>query len=93
MALYQLSAKIEEMPTKGKMLHTYTECKKMFGSPYRIAKAIADGRIRKLGDGVYSDTGEENELEIVQWKHPNAVMTPDSAFFYHDLTDAVPDLY
>ena len=37
----------------------------MFGSPYRIAKAIADGRIRKLEDGVYSDTGEENELEIV----------------------------
>ena len=75
------------------MLHTYTECKKMFGSPYQIAKAIADGRIRKLEDGVYSDTGEENELEIVQWKHPNAVMTLDSAFFYHDLTDSVPDFY
>ena len=81
------------MPTDGKMLHTYTECKKIFGSPYQIAKAIADGRIRKLDNGVYSDTGEENELEIVQWKHPNAVMTLESAFFYHDLTDSVPDFY
>ena len=52
------------MPTDGKMLHTYKECKKMFGSPYQIAKAIADGRIRKLDDGVYSDTGEENERDV-----------------------------
>ena len=43
--------------------------------------------------GVYSDTGAENELEIVQWRHPNAVMTFDSAYFYHDLTDAVPEFY
>ena len=28
------------MPTDGKMLHTCTECKKMFGSPCQIAKAI-----------------------------------------------------
>ena len=81
------------MPTKGKMLHTFVECKKKFGSPYQIDKAIADGRLWKMGVGVYSDTGEENELEIVQWKHPNAVMTLDSAYFYHDLTDSVPDFY
>jgi len=46
-----------------------------------------------MGAGVYSDTGDENELEIVQWRHPKAVMTLDSAYFYYDLTDEVPDAY
>ena len=93
MVLYQPSAKISEMPTKGKMLYSFAECKMKFGSPYQIDKAIAKGCLWKIGVGVYSDTGEENELEIVQWTHPNAVMTLDSAFFYYDLTDTVPDLY
>ena len=82
-----------QMPAKGKMLHTFVECKRKYGSPYQIGKAIAEGRLWKLGTGVYSDTGDENELEIVQWRHPNAVMTLDSAYFYHDLTDVVPDFY
>ena len=38
--LYQLSAKDDEMPTDSKMLYTSMECKKIFGSPYQIAKAI-----------------------------------------------------
>jgi predicted transcriptional regulator of viral defense system len=93
LVLYQLSAKIDEVPTIGEMLYTFAECKKKFGSPYQIEKAIADGCLWKLGAGEYSDTGDEDELEIVQWRHPNAVMTLDSAFFYHDLTDSVPDFY
>ena len=93
MVLYQPSARVGIMPTKSKMLYSFAECKGKFGSPYQIDKAIADGRLWKMGVGVYSDTGDENELEIVQWRHPNAVMTLDSAFFYYDLTDTVPDLY
>ena len=93
MVLYQPSAKGAILPTKGKMLYTFVECKEKFGSPYQIEKATADGRLWKMGTGVYSDTGEENELEIVQWKHPKAVMTLDSAYFYHDLTDSVPEFY
>ena len=93
MVLYQPSAKVVEMPTNGKMLYSFAECKEKFGSPYQIDKAVAAGSLWKLGVGVYSDTGAENELEIVQWRHPNAVMTFDSAYFYHDLTDMVPEFY
>jgi len=81
------------MPTNGKMLYSFAECRKKFGSSYQIEKAIAGGCLWKLGVGVYSDTGEENELEIVQWRHPHAVMTLDSAYFYYDLTDSVPEFY
>lgn len=75
------------------MLFDFAECREKFGSPYQIDKAIADGRLHKMERGVYSDTGEENELEIVQWKHPAAVMTFDSAYFYYNLTDMIPELY
>jgi len=46
-----------------------------------------------MESGIYSDSGEESELEVVQWRHPKAVMTLDSAFFYYDLTDDIPDAY
>ena len=44
----------------------------------------------KMGVWVYSDTGKENELQIVQWRHPRAVLTFESAYFYYDLTDEIP---
>lgn len=75
------------------MLYSFAECKKKYGSPYQIAKAVKARSLFKMGVGVYSDTGEENELQIVQWRHPQAVMTLDSAYFYHDLTDEIPDAY
>lgn len=75
------------------MLYTFAECKKRYGSPYQIEKAIGDRALFKMGVGVYSDTGKENELQIVQWRHPQAVMTLDSAYFYRDLTNEIPDMY
>ncbi len=75
------------------MLYTFTECRKKFGSPYQIEKAIREKRLFKMGVGEYSDTGEENELEIIQWRYPQAILTLESAYFYYDLTDSIPDAY
>ena len=63
------------------MLFHYKDCRKKFGSPYRIDKAVREGLLFKLEEGVYSDTGEEDELEIIQWRYPKGVMTLESAFF------------
>ena len=41
------------MPTKGKVLYSFAECKVKFGSPYQIDKAIANGCLWKMGVGVY----------------------------------------
>ena len=75
------------------MLFNYTDCKMKYGSPYQIDKAVAESCLYKIGRGVYSDTGEENELEIIQWKYPAAIMTFDSAYFYYNLTDMIPEKY
>ena len=75
------------------MLLGYAEIKKRYGSPYQIDKAIREGLCFKLEAGVYSDTGEEDELDIIQFKYPKAILAQESAFFYQNLTDTIPDLY
>ena len=33
------------------------------------------------------------ELEIIMKKYPNAILTLNSAFYYYELTDTIPDHY
>lgn len=75
------------------MLFTYGECEARFGSYYRINKAIHDGILYKLENGVYSDTKQVSEIEVIGFKYPHAVFTLNSAFYYHGLTDVIPDQY
>ncbi len=43
----------------------YTDCRRRFGSPYQINKAITDGRLTKIESGVYSDDDMVTELGVV----------------------------
>ena len=71
----------------------YSDCRRLFGSPYQIGKALADGRLRKIESGVYSNGGRVSELETVQFKYPKGILAFESAYFYHDLTDTIPEVY
>ena len=75
------------------MLVNYNECKIRFGSAYQIEKALRDGRLFKMEKGVYSESGDESEIEVLQAKYPNTVISFDSAYFYYDMTDYVPEKY
>jgi len=77
----------------GKMLLSFAECKKRFGSPYQIDKAVADGRLVKIEPGIYSESGKVSEIEVVEFKYPKGIITFDSAYFYYDMTDAIPEVY
>ena len=75
------------------MYLTYSDCRRRFGSSYQIDKAVADGRLKKIEPGIYSDGGRVSELETVQFKYPKGILAFESAYFYHDLTDVIPDAY
>jgi len=75
------------------MLLTFKACKERFGSPYQIDKSVREGRIFKMAPGVYSESGEESEIEVLQARYPKSVLTLDSAYFYYDMTDEVPEQY
>lgn len=65
----------------------------MFGSAYRIERAIADGKIFRLAKGVYSLTGKESELEVLQFLYPESVISIGTAYYFYDLTDVIPERY
>ena len=76
------------------MLLNTKECLERYGSYYAINCAVKDGSLAKIERGIYSDTTEYISGErIMQKKFPTAIFTMESAFYYHRLTDVVPDIY
>ena len=75
------------------MLYFHKELKEKYKYDYNIQKAVEMKQLYKIEEGLYSDKEYVNPLEIIKKKYPNAVLTNDSAFYYHDLTDVVPDYF
>ena len=74
------------------MILRYEDAKRQFGSAYRLEKAVAEGTIYRIEEGIYSDSPHPSELAIISFKYPRGVVTMLSAFFYHNLTDVIPDI-
>lgn len=75
------------------MLISYADCISQYGNDYKLNKAIAAGKLFKIKSGVYSTKKNSSEFEVIAFKYPNAVFTMNSAFYYHSLTDVIPDIY
>lgn len=73
------------------MIYSYNEIKKILGSNYKINKEISTKKLYKIADGIYSDKEIVNPMAIICKKYPNAIITMDSAFYYYDLTDVIPN--
>ena len=76
-----------------KMLYFRNELDKDKYSTYQLNKAIKNKELFKVDNGLYSDVEFVNPLEIICKKYPDAIFTSDSAFYYYDLTDVVPDYF
>ncbi|MBR1757424.1 MAG: hypothetical protein IJ744_01685 [Lachnospiraceae bacterium] len=75
------------------MLYTYKECQERWGSDYQIKKQIIECKLFQIEKGIYSDTPDVSTLAVISAKYPKAIFTMDSAFYYHGLTDVIPDEY
>lgn len=73
------------------MILLYKELIKQYKNDYEIKKLIKTGKIIKIEKGIYSDNNNINYLEVLTKKYPNAIFTLDSAFYYHNLTDVIPE--
>ena len=73
------------------MLMPYAEAVKEYGSGYRLKKAVAMGEIYKLSPGVYARRAAATDMEKLQVRYKSAIFTMDSAFYFHGLTDVVPE--
>lgn len=75
------------------MLYSYQECLEKYGNDYQIKKELADRRLFKIEKGVYSDKEYVPELDVITKKYPDAVLTLNSSFYYHGMTDTIPNKY
>ena len=75
------------------MLYFHKELKEKLKSDYQIQKAVSNKEYFKIENGLYSDIEFVNPLEIICKKYPEAIFTSDSAYYYYDLTDVIPDYF
>ena len=75
------------------MLYFRNELDKNKYSTYQLNKAIKNKELFKVDGGLYSDIEFVNPLEIILKKYPNAIFTSDSAYYYYNLTDVIPDYF
>ncbi len=73
------------------MLYTYKELLLNYKSAYQIEKAVNDKKIYKIEKGIYSDKRNVHFLDIIIKKYPYAIITSLSAYYYHNLTDVIPN--
>lgn len=75
------------------MLYFHKELKRIYKYDYNIQRAVRNKELFKVDDKLYSDKEFVNPLEIIVKKYPNAIFTNDSALYYYDLTDVIPDYF
>ena len=73
------------------MLYTHNEIKNKYKSTYQIRKALENKEIYKIEKGIYSNVPNVHYLAVIMKKYPYGVFTSYSAYYYHNLTDAIPN--
>jgi len=75
------------------MVLSYKECIEKYGNDYQLGKVMECGAVYKIEEGLYSDNRNESELAVIMKKYPRGILTGEFAFYIHDLTDVIPDIY
>ena len=75
------------------MVMNYSVCCEKFGGRYRTDQLNREGKLFKVSTGLYSDTPDWSDIEVVLAKYPNAVVTLQSAYYYYELSDSIPEVF
>ena len=75
------------------MIYNYKEMLDLYGSAYQVCEAVKKNQVYKIEKGIYSDKEFVDYLLVINKKYPNAIFTLDSAYYYHNLTDVIPEKY
>ncbi len=75
------------------MLYYFNELSKKGFSRNQIEKKVKNKELFKISRGIYSDEEYPNDLSVIVKKYPNVILTLNSAFYYYELTDKIPEYY
>jgi hypothetical protein len=75
------------------VIFSYAESINKYGSKYLVNKAVKTGQLYKQESGIYSDKEYVPAIAVIASKYPDAIFTMNSAFYYYDLTDVIPEKF
>lgn len=75
------------------MIYRHKDLKNQGLSNYQIKKKVEKKELFMIQKGVYSDTHESKNLDIILSKHSDCVMTLDSALYYYGLIKKEPKYF
>jgi predicted transcriptional regulator of viral defense system len=73
------------------MLYTYKDLMKRYTNDYQLKKALQRNEIRKVKPGLYSDGDTLFDLPEIFLKRKDTVLTLQSAFQIHEVSDYIPE--
>lgn len=73
------------------MLYSHKEVKEIYKTTYQIRKALDNKKIYKIEKGIYSDNPHVHYLSILIKKYPYGIISGETAYYYHNFTDVIPD--
>lgn len=73
------------------MLYRTDEILKKYKTNIELEKAIKNKKIFKIDHGIYSDKKIVDPMILFSKKYENSIITMDTAFYFYNLTDVIPD--
>ena len=73
------------------MILVYEDAVTKYGSLYKVKKAVQNGQLFKLSPGLYATTATVSAIDRIMTSHKKAIFTMDSAFYFLELTDVIPE--
>ena len=73
------------------MLYRTNEILKKYKTNIELEKAIKNKKIFKIDHGIYSDKEIVDTMILFSKKYENSIITMDTAFYFYNLTDIIPD--
>ena len=76
-----------------KMVARLIEWSRKYGTKYRVGELVRAGKLFRIEEGIYADVADAPEVEVILAKYPASVLTLESAYYYHRMSDEIPDEY
>lgn len=73
------------------MLYRTDEILKKYKTNIELEKVIKNKKIFKIDHGIYSDKEIVDPMILFSKKYENSIITMDTAFYFYNLTDVIPD--
>lgn len=76
-----------------KILMSHADVITRYKSDYQVRLAIRRGELYKIERGIYSLHPDPHPFDLLFFKHPHAILTMNTAFYIHGLTDTIPEQF